>query len=51
MLTKMYRTRIRDAAGSDDFLMQKVYLLRLMPVWVGLIMLVALFCQSPLIKG
>jgi hypothetical protein len=31
--------------------MQKVYLLRVMPVWVGLIMLVAKFCQSPLIKG
>ncbi len=38
---------LRDAAGfsffrvSDDFIMQKVYLLRLMPVWVGVIMFIA----------
>jgi hypothetical protein len=31
--------------------MRKVYLLQLMPVCVGLIMLAAYFCQSPLLKG
>ena len=32
--------------GSVDFIMQKVYLLRFMPVSVGLIMLAAYFCHS-----
>ncbi len=31
--------------------MQKVYLLWLMPVCVGLIILAGYFCQSPRIKG
>ncbi len=31
---------------SDDFINQKVYLLRLMPVCVGLIILAAYFCNS-----
>jgi hypothetical protein len=31
--------------------MQEFYLLRLMPVWVGLIMLAAYFYQSPQIKA
>jgi hypothetical protein len=37
---------VRDVAGfkilrsSDVFIMQKVYLLQLMPVWVGLMLLV-----------
>jgi hypothetical protein len=32
-------------------MLQKVYLLRLMQVSVGLTMFAAYFCQSPLIKG
>ena len=30
--------------GSNDFIVQKVYLLRLMPVCVGLIMIAAYLC-------
>jgi hypothetical protein len=53
-LTKMYRKKPYEGMwlvfkffrGSDDFLMQKVYLLRLMPVCVGLIILAAYFCHS-----
>jgi hypothetical protein len=33
--------------GSDDFIIQKVHLLRLMPVCVGLILVSCLFCQPP----
>jgi hypothetical protein len=32
--------------GYNNFIMQKVYLLLLMPVCVGLIMLAAYFCHS-----
>jgi hypothetical protein len=37
--------------GSNDFIVQKVYLLRLMPVCVGLIMVSCLFLLVPLIKS
>ncbi len=45
-LTKIFRTRPKQgtrvvfkfSGGSDDFIMQKVYLLWLMPVYVGVIM-------------
>ncbi len=54
MLTKIYITTPIEGTrlvfkffrGSDDFIMQKVYLLRLMPVCVGLIMVSCLFCHS-----
>jgi hypothetical protein len=39
-------TGIQFFRGSDDFIIQKVYLLWLMPVCVGLIMLAASFCHS-----
>jgi hypothetical protein len=35
--------------GSNDFIVQKVHLLRLMPVCVGLIMVSCLFLLVPLI--
>jgi hypothetical protein len=44
--------KLRNAAGyfflrgSDEFIMQKVYLLWLMPVCIGIIMLAAYFCHS-----
>ncbi len=37
--------------GSNDFIMQKVYLLQLMPVCVGLIMVSCLILQVPLITS
>jgi hypothetical protein len=50
ILTKMFRTGTRLVfkffRGSDDFILKKVYSLRLMPVSVGLIMLAAYFCHS-----
>jgi hypothetical protein len=55
MLTTIYRTWPNKGTrlvfeffgGSNDFIMQKVYLLRLMPVCVGLNWLAPYFCQSP----
>ncbi len=55
MLTKIYRTRpnykgrgwfLNFFKGFDDFIMQKVYLLRLMPVCVNLILLSCLFLKT-----
>jgi hypothetical protein len=37
--------------GSNDFIVQKVYLLRLMPVCVGLIMVSCFFVLVPLITN
>ncbi len=37
--------------GSNDFIVQKVHLLRLMPVCVGLIMVICLFLLVPLITS
>jgi len=37
--------------GSNDFVVQKVHLLRLMPVCVGLIMVSCLFLLVPLITS
>jgi hypothetical protein len=37
--------------GSNDFTVQKVYLLRLMPVCVGLIIVSCLFLLVPLITS
>jgi hypothetical protein len=37
--------------GSNDFIVQKVHLLRLMPVCVGLIMVSCLFLLVPLITS
>ena len=45
-LTKGRGLFLKFLGGSDDFIMQKVYLLRLMPVCVGLIVLAAYFWQS-----
>ncbi len=44
-LTKERNLVFKILRGSDDFIRQKVYLLRLMPVCVGLIMLAAYFCH------
>jgi hypothetical protein len=43
-LTRERNLVFKILVGSDDFIRQKVYLLRLMPVCVGLIMLAAYFC-------
>jgi|688.fasta_scaffold236670_1 hypothetical protein len=51
MPVKVMRLVLNFFGGSDDLIRQKVHLLRLILVWVGLIMLVAYFCQSPQIKG
>jgi hypothetical protein len=56
ILTKMYRTRpgrgwFLNFRSSDDFTMQKVYLLRLMPVCVGLIMVSCLLLSFMLIAS
>jgi hypothetical protein len=37
--------------GSNDFIVQKVYLLRLMPVCVGILMVSCLFLLVPLITS
>ncbi len=41
---------LKFLGSSDDFIMQKVYVLRLMPDCIGLIMVGCLFCQSPSYK-
>jgi hypothetical protein len=59
ILTKIYRTWPKQGTrlvfeffkGSSDFKMQKVYLLQLMPVCVGLTMVNCLFLSVLLIKS
>jgi hypothetical protein len=46
-LTKGCGWFLKYFGGSDDFIMQKVYLLRVMPVCIGFIMVSCLFLSVP----
>jgi hypothetical protein len=46
-LTKGHGWFLKFLGGSDNFIMQKVYLLRLLPVCIGLINVSCLFLSVP----